>query len=99
MANYRLARSAREDLSSILAYTASDGIDAAVALNERFEEILGVLARNPAAGRERPELGADVRSFPIGSWVIIYGPAAEEILIARILRAAIDLTDELEGLN
>jgi len=99
MANYRLARPAREDLSNILAYAASDSVDGAIALNERFEEMFTILARNPEVGRERPDIDADVRSLSTGSHVIVYRPTAEGTMIARVRDAATDLTDDLEGLN
>jgi toxin ParE1/3/4 len=83
----------------MLVYVAVDNVEAALSLNERFEQTFTVLARNPRAGRERSDLGVDVRSFPMGPYVILYRLVPGEILIARIRHGAMDMTQQLEGLN
>jgi toxin ParE1/3/4 len=42
-------------------------------------------------GRERPELLADLRSFPVGRYVIFYLPRPHGIEVVRVLHGARDL--------
>ena len=44
-----------------------------------------MLAGFPKAGRLRPELGSDVRSFPVERHVIYYREEKAPIVIARVL--------------
>jgi len=68
MDNSRLLRpKAREDVPEIWQYIAADNEAAATALLHRFDRAVRTLASNPLAGRERLDLGRDVRSFPVGS--------------------------------
>lgn len=94
MARYRLSRAARDDVTEIVAYIATDSTDAALAMNERLEQTFAVLAQNPMAGRERTEFGVQIRSFPTGSYVTLYRPSAGEVLILLVMYAARDLDSE-----
>ncbi len=49
------------------------------------------LAERPAMGRQRPELGATVRSWPIAPYVIFYRPTAFGVRVLRVLHGARDL--------
>jgi toxin ParE1/3/4 len=42
-------------------------------------------------GRERPDLRAGLRSFTVGSYLIIYRPLADGIEVVRVLHGARDL--------
>jgi toxin ParE1/3/4 len=42
-------------------------------------------------GRARPELRPDLRSFPVGRFVIFYREVRDGIEIVRVLRGARDL--------
>jgi toxin ParE1/3/4 len=42
-------------------------------------------------GRSRPELAPDLRSFPVGSYLIFYQPLDDGIEIIRIISAARDV--------
>ncbi len=44
----------------------------------------------PYMGRQREELAARLRSFPVGSYVIFYRPIDDGIEVARILHGARD---------
>jgi toxin ParE1/3/4 len=48
----------------------------------------------PGCGREEPKLGADLRSFPVGSYLIFYRPAANGIALVRVLHGARDINPE-----
>src|SRR5436190_23675456 len=90
MSRCRLSRASRDDLREILDYIASDSPYAARVVNERIEQTFRMLAQNPHAGRARPELAPEMRSFPTGSNVIFYRFSQNEVFIVRILHAARD---------
>jgi toxin ParE1/3/4 len=76
---------ARLDLIDIWTYIAQDNPDAADALLDRFEATMARLAERPLIGRQRPELGDTLRSFPLGNYVIFYIPNNNGVEIVRVL--------------
>jgi toxin ParE1/3/4 len=93
MGKYIITREAEQDIDEILIYIAADNIDAALAFNERLTHLFEMLAENPKAGRERPELKEDLRSIPEGNCLIFYRKWAREIAIVRVLHGARDLEE------
>lgn len=89
---------ARDDLAEIWDYIADDSIERADAFIDRIDATLTLLARQPMLGRARGELAPDLRSYPIGRYVIFYEPLAEGVAIVRVLHSARDIeaqfTDE-----
>ncbi|WP_407919191.1 type II toxin-antitoxin system RelE/ParE family toxin [Deferrisoma camini] len=54
--------------------------------NERqngFEQI----SEFPSMGRQRPELGPAVRSFPVGRYVVFYRLTGDTVEIVRVISA------------
>jgi toxin ParE1/3/4 len=43
------------------------------------------------AGRERPDLRQDLRSFPVGSYLIFYVPLADGIEVIRVMHGRQDV--------
>jgi toxin ParE1/3/4 len=89
---YRLTRRAEADLDDIAAYTlqhwGQTQMDAYIrALFDRFEW----LASKPKVGRERPEIGRGVRSYPEGSHIVFYREVGTVIEIAAIPHQAMDV--------
>lgn len=84
-------RRARADLSDIWLTIAIDNIAAADRLLDRIEETCRKLAENKLLGRARPELGENVRSLPIGAYVLFYVPVSDGIELIRILHGARDI--------
>jgi toxin ParE1/3/4 len=93
MDSYSLSKEARQDIDDILIYIAADQVDAAVLFNDRLDELFWMLADNPRAGRERPELSEVLRCFPLGSYLIFYRLWAGRVTIARVLHSARDLDE------
>ena len=56
---------ARADLLDIWFYLAEESLSAADNTLDALEKDVVLLSTQPLAGRERPELGAGVRSWPI----------------------------------
>ena len=79
------------DLESIEDHIALDDVDQALAFIERLYETMTLLAGQPLMGRARPELGADIRSFPVGRYVIFYQPISNGIDVVRVLSGARDI--------
>jgi len=42
-------------------------------------------------GRSRPELGENLRSFPVGNYLVFYVPRADGVDIARVIYGGRDL--------
>ena len=92
MANrFRKLPQADHDLDSIWSFIASDSVLAADKQIARIGEIFEMLVRNPLAGRERRELRADLRSFPVGSYVIFYVPLPDGVEIVRVMHGRQDV--------
>lgn len=96
---YRVAVAAENDLDNIWDYLADMNLGAASRFLKKIGKTFVVLAANPGMGRARPELLADLRSFPIGKYIAFYRPVATDdisIEIVRILHGARDLPAQFE---
>ena len=92
MANrFRKAPQADQDLDAIWDFIASDSIRAADKQIGRIGEIFEMLVENPLVGRERRELRADLRSFPVGNYVIFYIPLSDGVEIIRVMHGRQDI--------
>jgi len=58
---------------------------------DALEATCELLEQHPLIGRSRPELGEDLRSFPVGNYLIFYVPASDGIAIARVIYGGRDL--------
>ena len=79
------------DLDSIWNFIAADDVQAAERQINRIGKIFQMLVENPLAGRERPELRKDLRSFPVGSYVEFYIPLSDGIEVARVMNSRRDI--------
>src|SRR5437764_73262 len=76
MKGVRLARPAQADLDEIWSGAADEvGMDYASKLIDEITELFYTLARMPESGRLRPEIESDIRSFPVGDYVVYYRKA------------------------
>lgn len=91
MARAIFAPTAEADLTGIYDFVATDNRAAAGALIERFERQAQTLANSPGIGRARPELRPDLRSFPVGRYVLLYRPSEGGIEVVRVLHGMRDL--------
>jgi toxin ParE1/3/4 len=88
---------AAEDLLEIWQYIADDNEAAADKFLNEISTTSKMLARNPKAGRERPELAPRMRSFPVGRYVLFYRPIDDGVEIVRVLHGSRDI-DSIFGL-
>ncbi|HEY0853632.1 MAG TPA: type II toxin-antitoxin system RelE/ParE family toxin [Devosia sp.] len=82
---------AREDALEIWRYIARDNPSAADDVLSRFDELILMLARHPDAGRARPELGAGLRSFTDGRFLIVYSHDDKSLEVVRIVAGSRNL--------
>ena len=86
--------SAKTDIMEIWRYVAERSPAAADRLLDRIEEVCFMLSEYPFAGRARPELAENLRSFPVESLVVFYPPQQDRIDIIRVLSARRDFEDQ-----
>ena len=55
-----------------------------------------LLARMPELGRKRPDLAPELRSLPVGNYLIFYRPMSDGIQVIRVLQGARDLPQLFE---
>ena len=90
MTQYRVTAAASADLQDIWLFIAQDDPNAADRYIRTIISRFPTLASMPYMGREREELSARLRSFPVGNYVIFYRPAKDGIEVVRILHGARD---------
>ena len=95
MATLHIRPRALRDLAELWAY-ADDSESQADAFVSFVDAKLQTLARNPLLGRLRPELAADLRSFPVRQYVIFYRALSRGVEIVRVLHGARDLEIALD---
>lgn len=82
---------ARADLDAIWNYIAADNNKAADATLERIGSVYKMLVRNPLMGRQRPDLGPNLRSFLVENHIIFYISRSGGIDIVRVVHGRQDI--------
>jgi toxin ParE1/3/4 len=82
---------AGNDLDEIWLYIAQDNPDSADALLDKIEERCQALAQFPFIGTDRDELMPDLRSLPVGNYLIFYMPIEDGIVVVRVLHGMRDV--------
>ncbi len=91
MSQYRVSDAARADLAEIWLFIAQDEPLVADRFVRGIVSRFPILASMPHMGRQREELAAQLRSLPVGSYIIFYRPMEGAVEIVRILHGARDL--------
>jgi len=81
------------DMADIWNYIADDSEANADAFLHTIDNKLSLIATQPGMGRPRPELALapDMRSFPVGRYIIFYQTLPDGMEIIRVLHSARDL--------
>lgn len=79
------------DLTSIYNFIADDSVKAADAWLKRIEDSFDMLAQTPMAGRARDDLSVNLRSFPVGRYVIFYIPVSDGVEVVRVMNSRQDI--------
>ena len=82
---------ARSDLKQIWHYIADDNRQRANVFLCTLDDKMKSLAQSPFVGRKRDELMPNLRSFPVGHYVIFYLPNRDGIEVVRVLHGARDI--------
>ncbi len=85
------------DLAEIWAYIAQDSPKHADSFATHVDRLFRTIAKQPEMGRPRPELLANLRSIPIGNYVIFYVPREHGVEVVRVLHGSRDLDSLVEG--
>ena len=96
---HRLAPEAEADLDSVWYFVASQSGSPEVAdrLIDTITTRFSLLSHHPHIGRRRDDdLRPGLRSFPVGSYVIIYRLEGADVLILRVLWGGRDIPALLE---
>jgi toxin ParE1/3/4 len=84
--NYRFTPDAQADLLEIRQYTLHQwGLAQSRKYLSELRKTINLLAESPSLGKSRPEVGADVLSFPHVSHVIYYIVREQQVVIFGVL--------------
>ncbi|HEY5254144.1 MAG TPA: type II toxin-antitoxin system RelE/ParE family toxin [Acidobacteriaceae bacterium] len=89
--SYRLSRRARRDLLQIWNYIAVDSESSADRFIDMLIQHFHLLERNPYIGRDRDELRAGYRSFPVGQYLIFYRIMGPGVQIMHVMHSKRDI--------
>lgn len=87
----RITPLAEADLMEVWRYFAQGGESRADKVLDGILKQCRQLAQFPLMGRTRESLAANLRSFPVKSYVIFYRPVNDTVEIVRILHGARDI--------
>jgi toxin ParE1/3/4 len=87
----RKSPQAEMDVASIWQFFANNNLRAADAMLDRIEAAFDLLAQAPLAGRERNDLGANLRSFPVEGYIVFYTPVFDGIEVVRVMSGRRDI--------
>jgi toxin ParE1/3/4 len=90
---------ATDYLAEIWDYIADDSEAQADLFIDTIDRKLRLLAEQPNLGRSRGELAENMRSYPIGRYVIFYIVMPSCIQVVRVLHGARDLAPLFEADN
>jgi toxin ParE1/3/4 len=84
---------AKRDLADVWHFIAPDNLAAADRLIDSVQTALLLLANHPGMGRTRMELGPNVRSFPVGNYILYYRAVEGGIELLRVIHGARNVRD------
>lgn len=96
MTSVRISRLAEADLDEIWAYLSTANVHAADELVLRIHQLARLIATQPRMGREQFDLLPELRSFPVGPYMLFYRPReGAGIEVVRVLHGRRDITTDL----
>lgn len=84
---------ARTDLKEIGRYIAqkSQSLEAALRFLDRIADKCDLYASQPLMGTARPDLGPDIRVFPVDDYVVVYRPRPGGIQVLMVTHGSRDV--------
>lgn len=93
---YRLSDAAARDVRRLYRQSILDfGLGQANRYYDGLIATFEMLARNPEAGRDRPDLRGHVRTYPFEAHVIAYKKQAAGLVIVRVMHSRQDIPRRL----
>ena len=86
MPRLRYSEASKDDLKQIARFIAHDKPIAARQWVAKIREMCRFAARHPDIGDQRPELGENIRSTYVGSYVIFFRRTDGVVEIVRVIR-------------
>lgn len=86
--SFKLTPKAESDISSTALYIAEDNPPAAVRWSGDILRHCRILGETPAMGVARPDVRPDLRTFPVGNYLILYRATDYGALIVRVVHGA-----------
>ncbi|WGV28793.1 type II toxin-antitoxin system RelE/ParE family toxin [Halotia branconii] len=75
---------------------ANDSFEKADQFLQKIDSQLKMLASNPGMGKKRDSLASNLRSFPVGNYLIFYRSINQDIEVIRVLHGARDIQSIFE---
>jgi toxin ParE1/3/4 len=91
MAEVVFRQRAWRDLDRIDTRIATDDPGAAQRFRADVLRRIGLLERVPESAQPRPKFGPDIRTIPIGRYIVILRVALPKVIVLRIVHGARDL--------
>ena len=91
MPHVQVSPQAEQDLIEIWLFIAEGSPENADRFLDRLADAAERVAEFRDMGRARPELADDMKSFPLGRYVLFYRDCADGIELVRVLRASRDI--------
>jgi toxin ParE1/3/4 len=91
MKSIRFSTEANRDIEEIANYIFDLNPVAAYRFLDALDETCELLAEHSLIGRLRPTLGENLRSFPVGNFLVFYTPASDGIDVIRVVYGGRDL--------
>ena len=88
---FRKREQVDRDLDSLWSFIAADSPGAANRQIDRIGEVFEMLTQHPLAGRLRSDLGQNLRSFPVGNYIIFHIPLSDGIEVVRVMHGRQDI--------
>jgi toxin ParE1/3/4 len=89
------APKSRIDIWNIVDRIAQDNLDAAINLLAEFDRAIDDLARFPGMGPARDEIKPGLRSYPVGSYLLLYRIVPGGIEVVRVFHGMRDIDEDL----
>ncbi|PYE88217.1 type II toxin-antitoxin system RelE/ParE family toxin [Phyllobacterium leguminum] len=86
--SYRLLPQAEADIETIALYIADDNPSAARRWLEEIHRFCQRIGEMPGMGIARPDVRPDLRTFPVGNYLILYRQVDEYAEIVRVVHGA-----------
>ena len=97
MAHVVRTSQAELDLVEIGVHIAEDDPVAADRWLDLIDQKCWLLATMPEMGRDRADLAPNLRSFPVGDYIVFYLPSDGGIIVIRVLHGARDIESFFQG--